>query len=109
MPEGDHVEASTSDRHQARNDLAWAISVGGICTVLFAAFVLFTWYFAATLFLIFSGMLLGTALNAMTNQLGKLVRLPHALRLVIVCIVLAVLLSGVVFLGGTTIASRAAS
>ena len=47
------------DRLQARNDLAWAISVGGIGVVLFAALLLFTWYFAATLFLIFAGMLLG--------------------------------------------------
>jgi predicted PurR-regulated permease PerM len=35
------------------------------------------------------------------------VKLPHALRLVIVCLALAVMLSGVVFLGGTTIAQQA--
>ena len=69
--------------------------------------MLFTWYFAATLFLIFAGMLLGVALNAMTNLLGRVVRLPHALRLTIVCLVLAGLLSGVVFLGGATIAQQA--
>ena len=75
--------------------------------MLFAALLLFTWYFAATLFLIFAGMLLGVALNAMTKMLGRVVRLPHALRLTIVCLVLAGLLSGVVFLGGTTIAQQA--
>jgi predicted PurR-regulated permease PerM len=101
------VKASAGDRQQARSDLAWAISVGGIGVVLFAALVVFTWYYAATLFLIFAGMLLGTALNAMTSRLGKLVRLPHPLRLVIVCLVLAALLSGVVFLGGTTIRQQA--
>ena len=94
------------DRLQARNDLAWAISVGGIGVVLFAALLLFTWTFAATLFLIFAGMLLGVALNAMTNLLGRVVRLPHSLRLTIVCLVLAGMLSGVVFLGGATIAQQ---
>ena len=92
---------------KARSDLAWAISVGGIGVVVFAALLLFTWYFAATLFLIFAGMLLGVALNAMTNLLGRVVKLPHSLRLTIVCLVLAGMLSGVVFLGGTTIAEQA--
>jgi predicted PurR-regulated permease PerM len=101
------VTGPTEDRLQARNDLAWAISVGGIAVVLFAALLLFTWYFSATLFLIFAGMLLGVALNAMTNMLGHIVRLPHALRLTIVCLVLAGMLSGVVFLGGATIAQQA--
>jgi predicted PurR-regulated permease PerM len=101
------VKASVGDRQLARNDLAWAISVGGIGVVLSAALVVFTWYYAATLFLMFAGMLLGTALNAMTSRLGQLVRLPHPLRLAIVCLVLAALLSGVVFLGGATIAQQA--
>jgi len=104
---GINVAVSTDDRRHARNDLAWAISFGGIGTVGFAALLLFTWYFAATLFLIFAGMLLGVALNAMTNMLGRLVKLPHSLRLTIVCLVLAGLLSGVVFLGGATIAEQA--
>ena len=94
------------NRLQARSDLAWAISVGGIGVVLFAALLLFTWYFAATLFLIFAGMLLGVALNAMSNLLGRVVRLPHALRLTIVCLAVAGMLSGIIFLGGTTIAQQ---
>ncbi len=98
---------STRDPRQARSDLAWAISVGGIGTVGFAALLLFTWYYSATLFLIFAGMLLGVALNALTTMLGRVVKLPHALRLTIVCLVLASLLSGVVFLGGATIAQQA--
>jgi predicted PurR-regulated permease PerM len=102
------VAGSADNRLQARADLAWAISVGGIGVVAFASLLLFTWYFAATLFLIFAGMLLGVALNAMTNMLGRIVRLPHSLRLTIVCLVLAGLLSGVVFLGGATIAQQAA-
>jgi predicted PurR-regulated permease PerM len=95
------------DRVSARGDLAWAISVGGIGVVAFAALLLFMWYFAATLFLVFAGMLLGVALNAMSNLLERVIRLPHALRLTIVCLVLAGLLSGVVFLGGSTMAQQA--
>jgi predicted PurR-regulated permease PerM len=101
------VAVSAETRLQDRNNLAWAISVGGIGTVAFAVLVVFTWYYAATLFLIFAGMLLGVALNAMTAMLGQVVRLPHALRLTIVCLVLAALLSGAVFLGGATIAQQA--
>jgi predicted PurR-regulated permease PerM len=101
------VTAPADDRLAARNDLAWAISVGGIGVVLFAALLLFTWTFAATLFLIFAGMLLGVALTAMTNLLGRVVGLAHSLRLAIVCLVLAGMLSGIVFLGGATIAQQA--
>jgi predicted PurR-regulated permease PerM len=101
------VEVSGGDRLLNRGDLAWAISVGGIGVILFAALLLFAWYFAATLFLIFAGMLLGVALNALTTMLGHLTRLPHALRLSMVCLVLAALLSGVAFLGGATIARQA--
>jgi predicted PurR-regulated permease PerM len=102
------LAVSAGDRLQARKDLAWAISVGGIAVVAFAALLLFTWNFAATLFLIFAGMLLAVALNAMSNLLGRVVRLPHALRLTLVCLVLAGGLSGVVFLGGDAIAQQAA-
>ncbi len=97
---------SADHRHAARNDLAWAISVGGIGVVAFAALLVFAWHFAATLFLIFAGMLLGVALNAVTNMLGRVVNLAHSLRLTIVCLVLAGLLSGVVFLGGAPIAEK---
>ena len=101
------MTGQADDRLQARNDLAWAISVGGIGVVLFAALLLFTWTFATALFLIFAGMLLGVALNTMTNMLGRVVSLPHSLRLTIVCLVLVGLLSGVAFLGGATIAQQA--
>lgn len=101
------MAGSADNRLESRGDLAWAISVGGIGVVIFAALLLFAWYFAATLFLIFAGMLLGVALNAMTNMLGRVVRLPHSLRLAIVCLVLAGLLSGAGFLGGATIAQQA--
>jgi len=105
--DGIKLTVSRDEQLDARNDLAWAIAAGGIGIVLFAALLLFTWSFATTLFLIFAGMLLGVALTAMSHQLGQLVQLPHALRLVIVCLALAIMLSGVVFLGGTTIAQQA--
>ena len=103
------MAGSADNGIQARNDLAWAISVGGIGVVLFAGLLIFAWYFAATLFLIFSGILLGVALNALTNLLDRVVKLPHSLRLAIVCLALAGLLSSVVLLGGATIAQQAAA
>jgi predicted PurR-regulated permease PerM len=101
------VATSGENRVQARNDLAWAISVGGIGTVAFATLLVATWYFASTLFLIFAGMLLGVGLNAMTHLLGRVTKLPHSLRLAAICLMLAALLSGVIFLGGATIADQA--
>lgn len=101
------MPVSTEERLQARNDLAWSISVGGIGIVLFVALLIFTWHFAATLFLIFAGMLLGVALNAMAGLLGRVVPLPQPVRLLIVCLALAAMLAGIVFLGGTTIAKQA--
>jgi len=101
------VTASSDERVQARSDLAWAIAVGGIGVVLFAALLTFTWTFAAALFLIFAGILLGVTLNAMTSRLGQLVKLPHPVRLAAVCLILAALVAGVVYLGGATIADQA--
>src|ERR1700752_1219875 len=101
------MPVSSEERLQARNDLAWSISVGGIGVALFVALLVFAWYFAATLFLIFAGMLLGVALNAMSGLLGRVVPLPPPVRLAIVCLALLAMLSGIVFLGGTTIAQQA--
>lgn len=98
---------SKDERTPTRGDLAWAISVGGIGVVLFTALLAFTWYFAATVLLIFTGMLLGLGLNALTIALGRRVPLPHAVRLAIVCIALAVMLAGIAYLGGATIAEQA--
>ncbi len=97
----------SEQRLSARNDLAWAIAIGGISVVLFAALLWVTWQFAAALFLILAGMLLGVGLNAMTQLLGRVVHLPQALRLALVCFTLAVVLSGVLVLGGATIAKQA--
>ena len=101
------MTVSAVDNVRTRGDLAWAIAVGGIGVVAFAVLILFSWYYAATLFLIFAGMLLGVALNALTGLLGRAVALPHALRLATVCLVLVGLLAGAVFLGGSTVAQQA--
>ncbi len=97
----------SEDRIQTRNDLAWSIAVGGIGVIAFAAFLAFAWYFSATLFLIFAGALLGVTLTAMSNQLHRVMGGPHALRLVIVCLVMAALFAGIVTLGGSTITQQA--
>jgi predicted PurR-regulated permease PerM len=104
---GINVTSPNEDRLSIRGDLAWAITVGGVGIVLFTALLLLSWHYSATLLLIFAGVLLGIALNAMTNLLGRTVRLPHALRLLIVCVALVAMLSGVAFLGGTTIVQQA--
>jgi predicted PurR-regulated permease PerM len=102
------VATSDTNRLQTRGDLAWSIAVGGIGIVAFAALLLFTWVFAATLFLIFAGILLGVFLNAITELLGRVIPLGHTVRLVIVGIVLAAMFCGVLMLGGSTIAQQAA-
>lgn len=89
------------------SQLAWAIAKGGIGVVIFIALLALAWYSAATLFLIFSGVLLGVFLNAVANLLGRLMGGAYHLRLTIVCLVMAGLLSGVLFLGGSTIAQQA--
>jgi predicted PurR-regulated permease PerM len=105
--EMEDVPQPSDDRLQKKADLAWAIAVGGIGTVAFASLLLFAWSFAAALFLIFAGVLLGVTLNALTHQLGRVVGWPQPLRLAIVCLVLAGLLAGIIFLGGATIAQQA--
>nr|WP_246570724.1 AI-2E family transporter [Bradyrhizobium liaoningense] len=108
---GYDVTFPADERSRARADLArdqaWAIAVGGIGVVLFTALLAFTWFFATTMLLIFTGMLLGLGLNALVNALGRRVHLPHTMRLAIVCVALALLLAGVAYLGGATIAEQA--
>ncbi|MDB5621015.1 AI-2E family transporter [Tardiphaga sp.] len=95
-----------TEHDTTRSNLTWAIAVGGISTVAFAAFILFAWYFSATLFLIFAGILLGVGLNALTELFRRIIGGPHSLRLAAVCLLLTALLSGVIFLGGATIADQ---
>ena len=85
----------SAERQKTRQDTAWAIAVGGIIAISFAALLIFAWEFAATLFLIFSGILLGVALTAMTNLLKKVMPGPHAGRLVLICLLLAAMMAGI--------------
>jgi predicted PurR-regulated permease PerM len=98
---------SADNSAPTRSDLTWAITVGGIATVSFAIFIGFAWYFSGTLFLIFAGVLLGVALNALTELFGRFMGGPHPMRLAMICIVLAAMLVGVMYLGGATIANQA--
>nr|WP_205501938.1 MULTISPECIES: AI-2E family transporter [unclassified Rhodopseudomonas] len=104
---GPPVTAPLLDRTPSRTDLAWAIALGGIATVSFAALLYASWQFAGTLFLIFAGVLFGVFLNALTELTGKLVGGPHGLRLALICLVLTSLTIGVAFLGGNTISQQA--
>lgn len=101
------MTATLPDRAPSRTDLAWAITLGGIATVSFAALLYAAWQFAGTLFLIFAGVLFGVFLNALTELTGKLVGGPHGLRLALICLVLTGLTIGVAFLGGNTISQQA--
>lgn len=101
------MTATLPDRAPSRTDLAWAIALGGIATVSFAALLYAAWQFAGTLFLIFAGVLFGVFLNALTELTGKLIGGPHGLRLALICLVLTGLTIGVAFLGGNTISQQA--
>lgn len=101
------IVTSAFEKALSRGDLARSIAAGGIGVVAFAAALVFAWYYASTLFLLFAGVLLGVGLTAMTNLLRRVVGGPHPLRLTIVCLFLVGLLSGVVVLGGSTIAQQA--
>lgn len=89
--------------------LAWSIGAGGCIIVAFAALLTLIWYSAATLFLLFAGILFGVFLNALSRLLGQAIGGPYVLRLALVCLLLATMFSGVVVLGGATIAEQASA
>lgn len=89
--------------------LARSIALGGCAIVAFAAFLALVWYAAATLFLIFAGILFGVFLNALSHLLGRLIGGPYLVRLALVCLLLTGIISGVVVLGGATIAQQASA
>jgi predicted PurR-regulated permease PerM len=65
------------------------------------------WHSAATILLLFSGVLFGIFLIALSDLLGRLIGGAHVLRLVLVCLFLTALFSTVIALGGATIAKQA--
>jgi predicted PurR-regulated permease PerM len=100
------VLTSDDSRTSGRNGLARQIALGGIGIVAFAAALALAWYSAGTLFLLFAGVLFGVFLSAMTHLLSHVIGGGHTVRLVVVCVVFTGILSGVVVLGGTTIAQQ---
>jgi predicted PurR-regulated permease PerM len=102
----DPVESISAQSEVPARSLARSIALGGIGIVAFAACLALLWYSAATLFLLFAGVLFGVFLNAMTNLLGRVIGGGHALRLAIVCVLFTGIMSGVVYLGGATIAQQ---
>ncbi len=106
QPEGRFV-TQLSDSRRTRRDLAWSIAAGGSAIVGFAALLALTWYTAETLLLLFAGVLFGVFLSALTDLLGRVVSGYHTLRLTLVCALLTVVMTGVMVLGGATIAQQA--
>jgi predicted PurR-regulated permease PerM len=100
------LSATNDTSPTARPNLARSIAIGGIGIVSFAAFLALTWYSAATLFLLFAGILFGVFLSAMADLLRRAIGGTHTVRLVIVCVLFTGLLSGVAVLGGATIAQQ---
>lgn len=90
-----------------QRSLAASIALGGCGIVAFAALLAVAWHSAATIFLLFSGVLFGVFLVAVSDLLGRLIGGPHVLRLVVVCLFLTGLFSTVIALGGATIAGQA--
>jgi predicted PurR-regulated permease PerM len=87
--------------------LAASIALGGCGIVAFAAVLGLVWYSSATILLLFSGILFGIFLTALSDLLGRLIGGSHVLRLILVCVFLTGLFSTVIVLGGTTIAQQA--
>ena len=98
-------QAVTEARPQ--RSLAASIALGGCGIVVFAAALAITWHSAATILLLFSGVLFGVFLVALSDLLGRLIGGTHVLRLVLVCLFLTGLFSTVIVLGGATIAQQA--
>lgn len=96
-----------ADTPASPRSLAGSIAWGGSGIVVFTAMLAIAWYSSATLLLLFSGILFGVFLIALSNQLGRLVPLGQVIRLVLVCIFLTGLFSTVIYLGGATIAQQA--
>lgn len=98
--------ASAESQVPPARSLARSIAIGGIAIVAFGACLALVWYSAATLFLLFAGVLFGVFLNAMANLLDRVIGGGPALRLAIVCVLFTGILSGVAYLGGATIAQQ---
>jgi predicted PurR-regulated permease PerM len=97
----------SADEPKNPRGLAWSIATGGCAIVAFAALLVLAWISAATIFLLFAGILFGVFLNALSDLLGRVTGGPYLARLAVVCLLLTAVISGVVVLGGATIADQA--
>ncbi len=86
---------------------ARSLVLAGIGVVSFTALLLLAWHSADTLLLIFAGILCAVFLDGLTHYLGRIVPLGHGARLAIVSVLLALLVLGMVGLGGATVAGQA--
>ncbi|MGF3024607.1 AI-2E family transporter [Methylobacterium aquaticum] len=84
-----------------------SLVLAGIGVVSFTAVLLLAWHSADTLLLIFAGILCAVFLDGLTHYLGRVVPLGHGARLAIVSVLLALLVLGMVGLGGATVAGQA--
>ncbi|ACB79674.1 protein of unknown function UPF0118 [Methylorubrum populi BJ001] len=83
------------------------LAAAGIAVVAFAAALWLAWTAAATLLLIFSGILFAVFLDGLTRGLGHVLPIGRGWRLALACLVLAALAFGLVAFGGATVASQA--
>ena len=83
------------------------LAVAGIAVVAFAAALWLAWTAAATLLLIFSGILFAVFLDGLTRGLGHVLPIGRGWRLALACLVLAALALGLTAFGGATVASQA--
>jgi predicted PurR-regulated permease PerM len=101
------VTETPADLAKPDRSLAASIALGGCAIVTFAALLAITWHAAGTLLLLFSGVLFGVFLVAISDLLGQAIGGRHVLRLLLVCLFLTGLFSTVIVLGGATIAQQA--
>jgi predicted PurR-regulated permease PerM len=101
------VTDQTVAQPQGERSLAASIALGGCAIVAFAALLWLVWHSATTILLLFSGVLFGVFLVALSDLLGRLIGGPHVLRLILVCVFLTGMFSTVIVLGGATIAQQA--
>ncbi|KQQ11978.1 transporter [Methylobacterium sp. Leaf123] len=83
------------------------LAAAGIAVVAFAAALWLAWTAAATLLLIFSGILFAVFLDGVTRGLGYVLPIGRGWRLALACLVLAALALGLSAFGGATVASQA--
>ncbi|MEH3117834.1 MAG: AI-2E family transporter [Methylorubrum populi] len=86
---------------------ARGLAAAGIAVVAFAALLWLAWTAAATLLLIFAGVLFAVFLDGLTRGLGHVLPIPRGFRLALACLALAALAFGLSAFGGATVASQA--